>query len=150
MLSDDIADNEPLMAAIGKIALRSAELGEIFDSIASRLDQAASKKCRKSMLGFKVGLVRKVVEHAPVLSGYPRLTQQFIEFCDDVDAILHERNSPIRSTFIQDDDSDDSFVKWDNRHDPELVRIDDLNESARKFEGTLPSISSGNCRLRRA
>ena len=130
---DEIAENEPLMAAIGRIALRSAELGETIDAIAGKLDPRARLKCKGLMLGKKIELTKQIVERE--LASYPELVNQFRSFCNHVFSLLNDRNSPLHSTFLADDDEGARFIKWDSKIGPEVVSIADLNASAKAFEG---------------
>jgi hypothetical protein len=129
--TDDLAHNEPLMAAIGRIALRSAELAEMLDAITWRLDHDAGKRSCEKMLGQKIDIARKAAKSS--LSPQPQLKDQFVEFCDHVSSLLRERNSPIHSTFIPNDD-EGSFIKWDARSGPEFINLENLNQVASKFE----------------
>ncbi len=129
--TDDLAYNEPLMAAIGRIALRSSELAEIIDAVVDRLDKVKGEKAKTLMLGAKLSLAKETVELT--LANYAQLRDQFIEFCAHVHSLLHHRNSPLHSTFLADDE-DGKFIKWDTKTGPELISIDDLNEYAGKFE----------------
>ena len=105
----------------------------MFDAIVECVDKTKAKECRSAMLGKKIGLARKSVRTASLLSAYPQLKARFIQFCSDIEKILHERNNPLHSTFIVDDESEDVFHKWSNRNGPELIRVEDLNHSAEKF-----------------
>jgi hypothetical protein len=44
LMSNDATENERLMAAIGRIAVRSAELAEMVDHVIDRLDNKAGEK----------------------------------------------------------------------------------------------------------
>jgi hypothetical protein len=63
-LIDDLANNEPLMAALGRIALRSAELGEAVDDVTRQLDSVAGKKSRSLMLRKKLALLEETSKDA--------------------------------------------------------------------------------------
>ena len=73
--SNDPADNEPLMAAIGRIAVRSAELAEIIQAIIHRLDKAEALKTRDMMIMRRIGKAAKVAKAN--LSDYPSLLDDF-------------------------------------------------------------------------
>jgi hypothetical protein len=55
-LIDDLTANEPLMVALGRIVLRSAELGEAVDDLTRQLDSESGKQSRVKMLGEKLAL----------------------------------------------------------------------------------------------
>jgi hypothetical protein len=76
----------------------------MFDAIVECVDKTKAKECRSAMLGKKIGLARKSVRTASLLSAYPQLKARFIQFCSDIEKILHERNNPLHSTFIVDDE----------------------------------------------
>jgi hypothetical protein len=131
---DDVADNEPLMVALGRIALRSAELGKAVDDVTRQLDPAQGKKSRRLMLGRKLDLAQKTARAA--LSTEPELRDKFVLFCNDTRKLIKQvRNSPIHSTYLPDD-VDDVVIKWDPEQGPEQISVDELNQYAEKLKAT--------------
>jgi hypothetical protein len=131
-LIDDLADNDALMLALGRIVLRSAELGEAIDTVIYRLDSAKGKESRALMLGRKLRLAKTTARSA--LSADQEFCHHFMSLCDDtVLLIQQERNSPIHSTFLADD-IEGNVIKWDTQLELESIRIDDLNKGAEKIK----------------
>jgi hypothetical protein len=77
LLSNDATNSEPLMAAIGRIAVRSADLGEMVDLVIRRLDTTAVKKARTMMLGNKVKFAKDIATQK--LTSAPHLRDDFVE-----------------------------------------------------------------------
>src|SRR3954469_7104501 len=98
--SSDPADDEALMAALGRLALRAAELGELLHGIAFNLSPEHAEKSAKSMVGARISMARKVVLcNSPSLN----LKKDFMEFCAYCESLLEKRNSPIHATLIPGD-----------------------------------------------
>jgi hypothetical protein len=130
-LIDDLAANEPLMVALGRIVLRSAELGEAVDDLTRLLDPENSIRSRRLMLGQKLALAKTTAES--VLFSAPELRQQLMCFYDDTLSLVKQhRNSPIHSTFLTDD-VEGVVIMWNPKCEPELIRIDDLNQGAEQI-----------------
>jgi hypothetical protein len=131
-LIDDLAANERLMVALGRIVLRSAELGEAVDDLTWQLDPESGKCSRLQMLGKKLALAKKLAEQA--LSSSPELHEQLIRLCNDTSALVKQhRNSPIHSTYLADD-VEGVVIMWNPKLGPELISIADLNQGAENLE----------------
>jgi hypothetical protein len=128
----DPTEHEPLMAAIGRIAVRAAELGDHIDYCVSLLRPGTPKwKSARLMLGAKLEAAMEAANEG-TLARNPGLKAAFVELCNACLGLLPDRNSPVHSTYIVDDDG---IVKWDNREGPEVVTVDGLNATATQFAG---------------
>lgn len=122
------------MFALGRIALRSAELGEAVDDVTRQLDVEKGKKSRRLMLGRKLALAKETATTA--LSSAPELREQLISFCADTLSLIKQiRNSPIHSTYLHDD-VEGAVIKCDTKVGPERISIEELNQYAEKLKAT--------------
>jgi hypothetical protein len=129
----EAVDDERLMAAIGRIAVRAAELGEHLDLILKRLRPSEPiSKWHEMMLGRKL---REVIAASAEskLHGNPGLQARIVQYCEAWRTMLvPDRNSAVHSTYILDEEG---VIKWDNRDGPEVVTPDGLNAMAAKLHG---------------
>jgi hypothetical protein len=127
----EAVDDERLMAAIGRIAVRAAELGEQIDLILRRLrPNEPAGKWHKLPLGLKLNEAIKASNNG-LMQANAGLRMALVEFCNDcLSLLVPNRNSAIHSTYILDDDG---VIKWDSLKDPKIVTPDELNEVAAKF-----------------
>src|SRR5690349_1025062 len=117
-------DHEPWMAAIGRIAVRAAELGELIDNITSGVRPGERGKDRNGrMIGRKLSEAMEASGEG-LLNGNPELASAFVTFCNHCLSLLPDRNGAVHSTYLLDEDEDEKItgiIQWDSRREPQYV-----------------------------
>jgi hypothetical protein len=123
--SVDPAQNLPLMVALGRLVVRASELDKEVGEVLVRLCDPWTKEClRQKSVHWKLTALKSIVDQIkdsdPVLA-------ELSEFCVCCVSQLRERNSPVHSTYIIDEDG---IVKWDPKREPKFVQPDDIEKTA--------------------
>jgi hypothetical protein len=134
----EAVDHKQLMAAVGRIAVRAAELGDIIDGITKQLRPDEPWRVRnRRMIGQKLHAAMAATREGK-LGGNRGLAFEIICFCRQCLRLLPDRNSAVHSTYHLDTDRNEKItgiIMWDGRDEPQFVTVKALNEKAKQFHG---------------
>ncbi len=107
--SDDPTANEPLMMALGRLVVRASELDEDIGQVLARLcDRKTKKLSTRKSLYWKLCALKSISHQIKDLH---EIFVDLFEFCCLCLSKLDDRNSPVHSTYLLDEDV--GIIKWD-------------------------------------
>jgi hypothetical protein len=142
--TDDPTANVPLMTALGRLVVRAAELDEdVGASLARLCDRKTKKSLKRRSLYWKLSALQSI---AAQLKEADELFVALSDFCSQCLAKLKDRNSPVHSTYLMDEEL--GIIKWDPRHGPEVIQAEDIERDAAELKRFADKAVEYNIRVR--
>jgi hypothetical protein len=128
--SDDPTANIPLMTALGRLVVRASELDEDIGAVLARLcDRKTKRRLSRKSLFWKLCALQSIAEQ---IRDVHKVFPDLFEFCSHCLSKLDDRNSPVHSTYLLDEDV--GIIKWDPRRGPEVIQAEDIEKAATEIK----------------